>query len=201
MRGSLAARGIAPLPPAGFFNAPTLSGSNPPLQGKLAAKKDGHSTVFFFGAPAGIYVLLQGKSTGLEAQLLRPSELKACHRQAFLTLRPFRVRIPASRQIDSKKDGQVTVFFFGAPAGIRTPDTLLKRQVLCLLSYWGRLAGMAGLEPTISESKSEVLPLHYIPPSIIYSIAHRDRAFVRPLYYGVGKGTRTLDTRNHNPVL
>ena len=27
--------------------------------------------------------------------------------------------------------------FFGAPAGIRTPDTLLKRQVLCLLSYWG----------------------------------------------------------------
>ena len=52
----------------------------------------------------------------------------------------------------------------GAPAGIRTPDTLLKRQVLCLLSYWGGfLAGMAGLEPTISESKSGVLPLHYIP--------------------------------------
>ena len=25
------------------------------------------------------------------------------------------------------------------------------------------LAGMAGLEPTISESKSGVLPLHYIP--------------------------------------
>ena len=48
----------------------------------------------------------------------------------------------------------------GAPAGIRTPDTLLKRQVLCLLSYWGiyYLAGMAGLEPTISESKSGVLP-------------------------------------------
>ena len=106
----------------------------------------------------------------------------------------------------------------GDPAGIRTPDTLLKRQVLCLLSYWvifnspkrkptfileGNLfthktktcfrferrplrkveilahstqgqdwnlkkqadvAGMAGLEPTISESKSGVLPLHYIPP-------------------------------------
>ena len=26
---------------------------------------------------------------------------------------------------------------FGAPGRIRTPDTLLKRQVLCLLSYWG----------------------------------------------------------------
>ena len=93
--------------------------------------------------------------------------------------------------------------------GIRTPDTLLKRQVLCLLSYWGipysnhtttntnmdlllrgragkriwsqwaqakpvpsygmkrarsDVAGTAGLEPTISESKSGVLPLHYVPP-------------------------------------
>ena len=28
--------------------------------------------------------------------------------------------------------------FSGDPAGIRTPDTLLKRQVLCLLSYWGK---------------------------------------------------------------
>ena len=41
---------------------------------------------------------------------------------------------------------------FGAPAGIRTPDTLLKRQVLCRLSYWGGssvvdVAGAAGLEP------------------------------------------------------
>ena len=105
-------------------------------------------------------------------------------------------------------------FCLGAPAEIRTPDTLLKRQVLYLLSYWGKymrgiyinslpeashigrghskagrgrkgdglrrsklssaegsagrkksgdVAGMAGLEPTISESKSGVLPLHYIP--------------------------------------
>ena len=29
------------------------------------------------------------------------------------------------------------VLSVGAPGGIRTPDTLLKRQVLCLLSYWG----------------------------------------------------------------
>ena len=27
-------------------------------------------------------------------------------------------------------------FRFGDPAEIRTPDTLLKRQVLCQLSYW-----------------------------------------------------------------
>jgi hypothetical protein len=54
-------------------------------------------------------------------------------------------------------------FISGDPAGIRTPDNLLKRQVLYLLSYWIKMAGMAGLEPTISESKSGVLPLHYIP--------------------------------------
>ena len=34
--------------------------------------------------------------------------------------------------------------FFGAPAGIRTPDTLLKRQVLCLLSYWGGYISFSG---------------------------------------------------------
>ena len=43
-----------------------------------------------------------------------------------------------------------------APTGARTPDTLLKRQVLCRLSYWGvctfaavrvKMAGAAGLEP------------------------------------------------------
>ena len=58
--------------------------------------------------------------------------------------------------------------FYGDPAEIRTPDTLLKRQVLCRLSYWvmksikrktglppqlpdqktqKKVAGMAGLEP------------------------------------------------------
>ena len=91
-------------------------------------------------------------------------------------------------------------FSSGAPAGIRTPDTLLKRQVLCLLSYWGicKLAGMAGLEPTISESKSGVLPLHYIP--ILFMFRGRTLNPASDLY-GVGKGTRTLDTRNHNPVL
>lgn len=54
------------------------------------------------------------------------------------------------------------MLFIGDPAGIRTPDTLLKRQVLCRLSYWVRskkfcaeyeiksyavMAGTAGFEP------------------------------------------------------
>ena len=33
-----------------------------------------------------------------------------------------------------KKDTRKRVFLFGAPSGIRTPDTLLKRQVLYRLS-------------------------------------------------------------------
>ena len=33
-----------------------------------------------------------------------------------------------------KKDTLARVFLFGAPSGIRTPDTLLKRQVLYRLS-------------------------------------------------------------------
>ena len=86
----------------------------------------------------------------------------------------------------------------GAPAGTRTPDTLLKRQVLYLLSYWGRLAGMAGLEPTISESKSGVLPLHYIP---IWRRLVNEPGQAGLILCGVGYGARTHDTRNHNPVL
>ncbi len=37
-----------------------------------------------------------------------------------------------------KPSPSMTVSVSGAPAGIRTPDTLLKRQVLCRLSYWGK---------------------------------------------------------------
>ena len=54
--------------------------------------------------------------------------------------------------------------FLGAPAEIRTPDTLLKRQVLCRLSYWvilsagnsgtrADMAGMAGFEPANARVK------------------------------------------------
>ena len=61
------------------------------------------------------------------------------------------------------------------------------------------VAGMAGFEPTISESKSGVLPLHYIPISGQKSSGIGITP--NPRFRGVGKGVRTLDTRNHNPVL
>ena len=45
--------------------------------------------------------------------------------------------------------------FLGAPAEIRTPDTLLKRQVLCLLSYWGKSNSFSRLEAQHSGFKLE----------------------------------------------
>src|SRR5699024_7019169 len=128
------------------------------------------------------------------------------------------------------------------PAGIRTPDTLLKRQVLCRLSYWvisnwqGRLdslfCGKATAAQTIhrivfksrlsnpvkkdwqgrldsnqrmSASKADALPLGDAPVSVGPKSRpiRITRCFGQRVSgsYGVGKGTRTLDPRNHNPML
>ena len=51
----------------------------------------------------------------------------------------------------------------GDPAEIRTPDTLLKRQVLCRLSYWVKWLGWQGSNLRMPESKSGALPLGDIP--------------------------------------
>ena len=59
----------------------------------------------------------------------------------------------------NKKYPQERVFFVGAPAGTRTPDTLLKRQVLYLLSYWGRWLGWRDSNP-LYRSQSPVC-YHY----------------------------------------
>ena len=79
------------------------------------------------------------------------------------------IRIPAGHQ----KNTALWRCFFSAPAGIRTPDTLLKRQVLCLLSYWGvsseqaadRLASVkhheSSLPPLLLLSKSNPLSLGF----------------------------------------
>ncbi len=152
---------------------------------------------------------------------------------------------------------------FGAPAGIRTPDTLPQRQVLCRLSHWGvscfeggsirngeAVAGAAGLEPANGGVKVRCVtasPRPYVVARLTVSRprkagtlgafagssfspatrcaglaaegpgSHGSRfrvpakrdvwknggigMFPNPAICGVGKGTRTLDTRNHNPVL
>ena len=193
----------------------------------------------YFGAPAGTRVhLISLAGDGKSNIRIRQCEHWLMHTPPACA---DMIRVPAGHQKRDRTSG----LFFGAPAGTRTPDTLLKRQVLYLLSYWGMsseqasdrpasaqarklapsaapplktepaalgfgfgkrgnverlspnrirgirfgkeegerpsavfamlrgnganraspdaVAGMAGLEPTISESKSGVLPLHYIP--------------------------------------
>ena len=73
----------------------------------------------------------------------------------------YAAMVKTTKKLSDTCQIQVSDNFFYAPAGTRTPDTRLKRAVLYLLSYWGKLkeAGTAGLEPTMTESKSGVLPL------------------------------------------
>ena len=94
----------------------------------------------------------------------------------------------------------------GAPAGIRTPDTLLKRQVLCRLSYWGELDflrrrknGRGGRTRTCEWRSQSPMCYHFTTP--LYGEVKRDWDIPNPVSCGVGYGARTHDTRNHNPVL
>lgn len=86
-------------------------------------------------------------------------------------------------------------FSSGDPAGIRTPDTLLKRQVLCRLSYWvvfrcqKKMAGVAGFEPTDAGVKVPCLTAWRHP--IIWpfqSCCYEERAggppTLSPLFWG-----------------
>ena len=98
-----------------------------------------------------------------------------------------------------KKDTRKRVFLFGAPSGIRTPDTLLKRQVLYLLSYWGGWLGLRDSNP-LYRSQSP-LPYHLATPLCGKKRSGIGIGSQSLIFCGVGKGTRTLDTRNHNPVL
>ena len=64
------------------------------------------------------------------------------------------------------------------------------------------MAGMAGLEPADAGVKVPCLTT-WLHPSI-GRFEWEDKGLEYnpiPCPFGVGKGTRTLDTRNHNPVL
>ena len=63
------------------------------------------------------------------------------------------------------------------------------------LFYW---QGWLDSNQRMRESKSLALPLGYTPIGKEKGIGITPNPF-SPC--GVGKGTRTLDTRNHNPVL
>ena len=65
------------------------------------------------------------------------------------------------------------------------------------------MAGMAGLEPASEGVKVPCLTTWLHPYIARDEKSEGPEPKLRPfrLCYGVGKGTRTLDTRNHNPVL
>ncbi len=101
-------------------------------------------------------------------------------------------------------------FFCGDPAGIRTPDTLLKRQVLCRLSYWivfrfsGKMAGMAGLEPANEGVKVPCLTAWLHPIGCVgrgKMMRGRNQSLPAFLKYGVGDRSRTDALQSHNLAL
>ncbi len=121
---------------------------------------------------------------------------------------------PALRK--RRADTEISALRFGDPEGIRTPGPLLKRQLLCRLSYRviylsflyephtceaafaaGGVAGTAGLEPADEGVKVPCLTTWRRPNRI----RNGDRGRPDPRFSGVGDGTRTHNTWNHNPVL
>lgn len=62
------------------------------------------------------------------------------------------------------------------------------------------VAGMAGLEPANEGVKVPCLTT-WLHPYLFRKEGAGAEAPALPPQCGVGKGTRTLDTRNHNPVL
>ena len=60
---------------------------------------------------------------------------------------------------------------YGAPEEIRTPDPLLRRQLLypTELQAHRKLERVMGIEPTQSAWKAEILPLNY---TRIYAVTH-----------------------------
>ena len=110
---------------------------------KIPAGKAG----IFTGAPAGIRTpAKKSRRRRLASRLIRSA-------QKMLRILVSGVRISSQRQkAIAPKRGRL---LSGAPAGIRTPDTLLKRQVLCRLSYWGGLITLTDGNGA-NESRSDV---------------------------------------------
>ena len=116
----------------------------------------------------------------------------------------------ASHPRAKQKHRLSAVFLLGDSAGIRTPDPLLKRQLLCLLSYrivYPRIAssgyvcfwlGRLDSNQRVRESKSLALPLGDAPMERTKGIGASP---IPSFLSGVGDGTRTHNARNHNPVL
>ena len=89
------------------------------------------------GAPAGILRLILLEISAIQAL---PLSLGCLARETGRNVtNPIRLwRAKFDTHSDTKKESTATgALFFGAPAGTRIPDTLIKSQVLYRLSYRG----------------------------------------------------------------
>ena len=66
-------------------------------------------------------------------------------------------RRPASLELHPKGKPQIT----GTPEGTRTPDPLLRRQLLYPPELQARMERVMGIEPTRPAWKAGILPLNY----------------------------------------
>ena len=83
------------------------------------------STALLGRAAFAVFERISAGKTSAEGRLRRPE-----HSNAEGWSRP-----PGGGTQNERTSVRMS-FHFGDPAEIRTPDTLLKRQVLCRLSYW-----------------------------------------------------------------
>ena len=57
----------------------------------------------------------------------------------------------------------------GTPGGIRTPDLLLRRQLLYPTELLARVERVMGIEPTRPAWKAGILPLNYTRMTLVIS--------------------------------
>ena len=141
----------------------------------------------------------------MELNILKPSKSIKLSGGFFVSVRLFSIvkmlfcgarcctcAVSEGKSCKSKSPETIEIsgLFRGAPAEIRTPDTLLKRQVLCLLSYWGILNWLGWRDSNPLYQSQSLRCYHYTTSHHLSCfIVSKGRAFVRPsLYMGWVKG-------------
>ena len=106
----------------------------------------------------------------------------------------------AHGQVDKPSDSGQTRPGCGPSLGSVHPlPSYLPYAPIRALLYW---LGWLDSNQRMRESKSRALPLGYTPMSLVKAKDRSGRSGPSALRsYGVGDGTRTHDTRNHNPML